>query len=242
MSLSFIAAAMISKPDIIKLLSGFLPIFSQNSILTIVGLVGTTVVPYNLFLHAAMINNKWKGVSHLPAVKKDTIVAITVGGIISACIIITGASTMGLEIKGINELSAPFDQMYGIAGRYLFGFGICAAGFTSTITAPLAASLVAKGLFSWDDNKDKWKIRTVWIGILTIGFVFASLGYKPIEIIKMAQFANGLLLPFIAGFLVWVVNRRDVMGQYVNTTNQNLISIIVLLITVGLGMKGVGLI
>jgi manganese transport protein len=242
MSLSFIAAAVISQPNIWQLLMGFVPSVPDQSILSIVGLVGTTVVPYNLFLHAAMINKKWQGTHHLPIVKKDTIIAVTIGGIISACIIITGASITDFEIKNISDLSAPFDHIYGPTGRYLFGFGIFAAGFTSTITAPLAASLVAVGLFSWDADRDKWKIRAVWIVILTIGYVFASLGYKPIEIIKMAQFANGLLLPLIAAFLIWIVNRNDIMGQYINTKMQNILSFLVLIITIGLGLKGIGLI
>ena len=242
MSLSFIAAAIISKPDIVLLISGFIPSIPDQSILSIVGLVGTTVVPYNLFLHAAMIKNKWNHVSNLNDVKKDTLLAVTIGGIISACIIITGASTLGQDINSISDLSTPFELTYGSAGKYLFGFGIFAAGFTSTITAPLAASLVAKGLFSWDEALDKNKIRSIWMGILTIGFIFASAGYKPIEVIRLAQFANGLLLPVIAIFLIWVVNRRKVMNEYVNTRIQNIASFVVMIIAIGLGMKGVGLI
>jgi Mn2+/Fe2+ NRAMP family transporter len=241
MSLSFIIAAIITKPDLTLLLAGFLPSIPNDSILSIVGLIGTTVVPYNLFLHAAMIKNKWNDPSSLPDVKKDTVVAITLGGIISACIIITGASMSGAAIENINDLAKPFDQVYGVVGRYLFGFGIFAAGFTSTITAPLAASLVAKGLFSWEEKQDSYKIKAVWIIILTIGFISASIGYKPIEIIRLAQFANGLLLPLIAAFLIYVVNREDMMGKYKNTSWQNIISCLVLVITIILGMKGIGL-
>lgn len=80
------------------------------------------------------------------------------------------------------------------------------------------------------------------MGILTIGFIFASAGYKPIEVIRLAQFANGLLLPVIAIFLIWVVNRRKVMNEYVNTRIQNIASFVVMIIAIGLGMKGVGLI
>ena len=241
MSVSFIAATIITRPDIVLILKGlFIPTLPEGSIMTVVGLVGTTVVPYNLFLHAAMIKNKWKDAEDLPFVKKDTIIAVLIGGVISASIIITGAFTFGSQIKGITDLSGAFTSLYGNAGKYLFGFGIFAAGFTSTITAPLAASLVAKGLFGWQEEKDIFKIRSIWILVLTTGFIFASLGYRPIEIIKAAQFANGLLLPFIAGFLMWVVNQEKVMGVNTNTLFQNIIGFLVLIIVTGLGLKGVG--
>jgi Mn2+/Fe2+ NRAMP family transporter len=77
--------------------------------------------------------------------------------------------------------------------------------------------------------------------VLTTGFIFASLGYKPIEIIKTAQFANGLLLPLIAGFLIWVVNQKSIMGENTNTKIQNIVGVFVLIIVIGLGLKGVGL-
>jgi len=240
MSISFIAAAIITRPDVILILKGlFIPTLPETSIMTVVGLVGTTVVPYNLFLHAAMIKNKWSDVKDLSFVKRDTIIAVSVGGVISACIIITGAFTYGNQISGIHNLSGAFTSLYGNVGKYLFGFGIFAAGFTSTITAPLAASVVAKGLFAWKDESDAFKIRLVWITVLTTGFIFASLGYKPIEIIKTAQFANGILLPFIAGFLIWVVNQRSIMGVNVNTRFQNVLGFFVLIIVIGLGLKGV---
>ena len=243
MSIAFIAAAILCKADIFLILKGFFyPTIPSGSILTVVGLVGTTVVPYNLFLHAAMIKNKWNDISDLKKVKKDTYIAIIIGGLISASIIITGASTFGNEIKGMNDLALSFTDIYGVTGKYLFGFGIFAAGFTSTITSPLAASLVAKGLFGWNDNSDLYKTRLVWISVLTIGFVFASLGYKPIEIIKSAQFVNGLLLPLIAGFLLWAVNQKIIMKSNTNTVWQNIGGFTVLMIVICLGLKGVGVI
>lgn len=241
MSISFLVTAIMSGPDLVELAKGIMPSLPSGSLLTVVGLIGTTVVPYNLFLHADIIHKKWNDPKDLPMVKNDTIIAVAIGGLISACIIITGASFSGTSITSINDLSAPFTQMYGNLGKYMFGFGIFAAGFTSTITAPMAASLVAKGLFGWDENKDINKIKLVWGAILTIGYILASIGYKPIEIISIAQFTNGLLLPMIAGFLIWVVNRKQIMGSYVNTQTQNIIAIFVLLVSIILGMKGIGL-
>ncbi len=68
--------------------------------------------------------------------------------------------------------------------------------------------------------------------------VFSSLGLKPIEIIKFAQVANGVLLPVVAGILLWMVNKKVVLGNYVNSKFQNILGFIILIITIFLGLRG----
>ena len=68
--------------------------------------------------------------------------------------------------------------------------------------------------------------------------VFSSLGFKPIEIIKFAQVANGVLLPVVAGILLWMVNKKVVLGKYVNSKFQNILGFIILIITIFLGLRG----
>ena len=63
-----------------------IPSFPENSLLTIIGLIGTTVVPYNLFLHASLVKEKWKQQSDLKFARKDTFISIIFGGIVSMAI------------------------------------------------------------------------------------------------------------------------------------------------------------
>lgn len=61
MSLAFLVTAIITKPNLTEVVKGmFVPQFPENSLLTIIGLIGTTVVPYNIFLHASLAKTKWK--------------------------------------------------------------------------------------------------------------------------------------------------------------------------------------
>ena len=68
-----------------------------------------------------------------------------------------------------------------------------------------------------------------------LGVLFSSIGFKPIEIIKFAQVANGLLLPIIAGFLLWIVNKSTVLGSYKNSKLQNFLGFLILIATIVLG-------
>lgn len=240
MSFSFIITAIITKPNVVQILKGvFIPKFSEGSLLTVLGLIGTTVVPYNLFLHASLVKEKWNGESDLKSVRKDTVISIILGGLVSMAIIISAASIAGQEILNASDLAKSLEPLYGKFAKYFLAIGLFAAGITSAITAPLAAAYVAKGCFGWQDGLKSKRFRMVWIFILTIGIVFSSLGIKPIEIIKFAQVANGILLPIIAGILLWVINKRSVLGNYINSKTQNIIGFIIVLITIFLGVKGI---
>ncbi len=240
MSFSFIISAIITKPDIIALLKGmFIPSIPPESTLIIIGIIGTTVVPYNLFLHASLVNEKWKKASDLSFARKDLVISIIVGGIISIAIIISAASISGEGINNVLDLTKGLEPLYGSIAKYFLGIGLFAAGITSAITAPLAAAYVARSCFGWEKNLKDIKFKLVWAGILVLGILFSSLDFKPIKIITFAQIANGLLLPIVAIFLLWLVNKAAVLGKYKNTNIQNIVSALIIFITIIIGIKGI---
>ncbi len=240
MSLAFLTTAIITKPNLIEVAKSIVvPKFPEGSILTIIGLIGTTVVPYNLFLHASLAKTKWKHKSDLGFARKDTIIAVVLGGIVSMCIIISASSITDQEISNASDLAKGLEPLFGVYAKYFLAIGLFAAGITSAITAPLAAAFVASGCLGWSANLKSAKFRAVWMLILGLGVVFSTIGFKSIEIIKFAQVANGLLLPIIAGFLLWVMNKSNVLGKYKNSKLQNVLGIVILVITIFLGAKGI---
>jgi Mn2+/Fe2+ NRAMP family transporter len=119
------------------------------------------------------------------------------------------------------------------------GIGLFAAGITSAITAPLAAAYVANSCFGWNAGLKDIRFRLVWIIILLVGVFSLSLGITPIEIIKFAQVANGLLLPVIAVLLLWIVNKASVLGKYRNTIWHNVLALLIIGLAVILGAKSI---
>ncbi|MFT6798270.1 MAG: manganese transport protein [Nonlabens sp.] len=237
MGASFIATAIAIGPDFKEVLQGlFKPQINSDNILTIVGLIGTTVVPYNLFLHASLVSEKWNLPSDLSAVRKDTVISVILGGLVSMAIIIAATALQGTEVAGGAALASALEPVYGSWATYVFSLGILAAGITSAITAPLAAAYVVKGCLGWKGNMKSWSFRSVWIFILVTGVLFSSIGLKPLDIITFAQIANGLLLPIIAILLLWLVNQK-LLGSFQNKLWQNIMAVIVILIAVILGTK-----
>jgi len=240
MSLAFLITAILTKPDLLELFKGvFIPKFSNDSVLTVIALVGTTVVPYNLFLHAALVKEKWKNKSDLKFAQKDTIIAVVLGGIVSMCIIVSAAAIKDVQVNNASDLAKGLEPLFGSFSAYFLSIGLFAAGITSAITAPLAAAYVASGCLGWSANMKSKRFRMVWMFILGLGVLFSSVGFKSIEIIKFAQVANGLLLPVIAGFLLWIMNKSSILGKYKNSVLQNVFGFIILIVAVFLGVKSI---
>lgn len=240
MSFAFFLTAIKIGFDIKSFLSGmFLPKFPDNSLLIIMGLIGTTVVPYNLFLHVSLAKEKWKSPDKLKEARIDTLIAVIVGGFISICIIISSTS-IGLDnLNSAIDLAKGIEPVFGGFSKHLISFGLFAAGLTSAITAPLAAAYVTCGCLNWGTDLKSFNFRIIWFVVLFIGVVCSSLNISSIEIIKFAQVANGILLPTVTFFLILIANSKKVLGNYANSWKNNLISLFVFLITLILGIKSV---
>ena len=240
MSLVFLTTAIVVQPDVIAVLKGmFVPTIKEGELLLVMGLVGTTVVPYNLFLHASIVKEKYRSVRELGSLRRENSTAIILGGFISMSIIITSAATLFGE-EGIQSATDMAEQLKPLLGAWsgkFLGLGLFAAGISSAITAPLAAAYAAKGILGWKDNTRSWKFRCVWGSILLLGILASIFGGSPIVVIQFAQVANGILLPIVAIFLVYLMNNSKLLGIYTNTVKQNILACIVLAVAIILGFR-----
>ena len=240
MSVSFLITAIMTKPDLSSLFNGlFIPKINSESLIVVLGLIGTTVVPYNLFLHSSLVKEKWNDISKLKIARVESLISIVIGGIVSMAIIITAASVSNDNVESVIDLAKGLEPLYGKFAIYFLGIGLFASGITSSITAPLAAAYVAKSCFGWKGSLKSLKFRLVWFSILLIGVVVSLLKLNPIEVIKFAQFSNSLLLPIIAILLFWLINNKSVLQNSYSYKLQNILVTIIILITIILGAKGI---
>lgn len=259
MSVVFLLSAGLSRPPVLAILAGLVPQLPEGSGWLAIALIGTTVVPYNLFLHSSATANRWPMalVRRTPdreqAVlksRRDTVCAVSVGGVITASVMVTAAMAFHVPEQGFEArlLPHPLDsvgdvanQLQPVLGQWatlFFGFGILAAGFTSAVTAPIAAGLVAAGCFGWSHQIFDWRVKGIASGILGIGLTFAIyFRGSPQQAILFAQFANGLLLPFLALILLFILNQPKVVNRFINRSFQNVLGTIVLLVVIGIAIR-----
>jgi len=244
MSIVFVLTAIIVKPDISNVIKGILvPNIPAGALITTIALIGTTVVPYNLFLHSSSVQEKWsESVPQRQALaesRMDTVCSISIGGLITIAIVATAGAAFfrqDIEIKSAATMANQLEPLLGPAAKYFFATGLLAAGMTSAVTAPLAAAYATSGVLGWERNMKDRKFRAVWAFVILIGTILAILGKSPVAAIVFAQAANGILLPLIAVFLLVVMNRTDLLSEFKNGVLANLLGILVVLITSSLGI------
>ena len=218
MSVLFVATLIVVPVDWGAVLQGLLvPSIPPGSLVNVVALIGTTIVTYNLFLHASASKEYWKEEVPRRAWRRELAgmgLFLPLGGLISLAILIAGASLFGTggEADEVADFALLLEPAAGPAARYLFGLGLFAAGITSTITAPLAAASGIRELFGWPDDRRDWRYRGVWGSVLLAGLVFGLVDVSPLAVIIAAQAANGILLPFIAGFVLYLSFKQQAVA------------------------------
>ena len=247
MSIVFIVTAIMVKPDFTPILSGLLqPSIPSGATLTVIALIGTTVVPYNLFLHSSTVQEKWgKDVpleQALAESRQDSVLAVSLGGVITLAIITTAAAAFyGTDTTfSPATISQQLEPLLGSAAKYFFAIGLLAAGLTSAIASPLAAAYAVCGAMGWATNLKDRRFQAIWALVLLAGMLAAASGTRPISAIIFAQAANGFLLPIIAVFLILVMNKKKILGQYTNNALANILGIVVVLTVAGLGLFKLG--
>ena len=243
MSGAFLLAAILTRPNPLNLLSGLWPIIPENGLLTTIALIGTTIVPYNLFLHAAAARQRW---SHAPdsvaEARREAAVSIALGGIISVLILSTAATSLfaqGIEVSSARDMALAIEPAFGAAARFLIGAGLLGAGLTSAVTAPMATAYALNELMPPKAAASQIRrFRIISISIVAIGAAIALSGVNAVSLIIIAQAANGILLPVIAVFLLHVMNRRSLLGEMANGPLANLAGAVVVVVAALLGARG----
>ncbi len=212
------------------------PSFPVGSSLLIIGLIGTTIVPYNLFLASGIGQGQ-----DIREMRLGVGMAVFIGGVISIAILLVGTLVVG-------EYSYPAlaEAMASRLGNWavlFFGFGLAAAGMTSCVTAPLAAAITGRSLFGANDAR--WQnqainFRLVWGVIFLIGLFFSLIGIQPIPAIILAQAINGVLLPVVTIFLLLAVNDKNILSPgYTNNPFTNILMLLIVGITCFLGLNNI---
>jgi manganese transport protein len=243
MSVVFLTTAIVVRPSLSGVFWGAaVPTIPPGSLLTIIALIGTTVVPYNLFLHASVVREKWPQEAAvdraLQGSRLDTLISISLGGLVTLAVVVTAAAFFerGSQIDSAAKMAEQLQPLLGPAAHYFFATGLLAAGLTSAVTAPLAAAYATAGALNWPRGLKTRRFRAVWATIVIAGTVSALVGREPVAVIVFAQAANGILLPIIAVFLLIVMNRSDLLGRYKNGIAANLLGGVVVLVASGLGV------
>lgn len=240
MAIVFTLTMIVSKPDLGEVFRGMIPTIPSGSALTCGAMIGTTVVPYNMFIHATSSRRTWSNPRQLPLSRFDTTITMIIGGFITAAIMISaGAVIRGIEVTSAADMAGSLEPLLGRFAKPFLCIGMIAAGVSASTGTPLGVSYVLAGLFGWEMNKKDKRFFFTNIIVVVTGIIVAATGYNPVSIIMTAQALNGIFLPIVVFLLIYLTSREKLMGKYKSTPIQNILGIMVGIITLIVGISSI---
>jgi Mn2+/Fe2+ NRAMP family transporter len=234
---TYIISAVLAKPDwLLAARATVIPSihFSSDYLLMLTGLIGTTIAPWQFFYLQAGFVEKKVGPRQYPQARADVLVgSISCMVIVFFIIVCTAATLYATGHRDITEAKDAARALIPLAGRwagYLFAFGLLNASLFAASILPLStAHVICEGLGFEAGIDHKFKDAPIFYWLYTVLIVVGAgvvlLPHAPLwKILIFSQVGNGIWLPVVVIFILLLVNRRDLMGDYVNTTTFNVIA------------------
>jgi NRAMP (natural resistance-associated macrophage protein)-like metal ion transporter len=218
----------------------------------LIGVVGTTIAPWMQFYLQSAVVEKGIKIRNYVHSRWDVIVGCIVTDVVAFFIIVACAATIYVSgHREINEAADAAIALRPLAGRaasWLFAFGLCNASLFSASILPLAtAYYVCEGL-GLESGIDKRlheapTFYSLYTGLIAVGALTVMIlsAEKQVPIILLSQVINGILLPVVLIFMLRLVNRPDLMGEYRNSRLFNAIAWTTCVVLVVLTLVGAGL-
>jgi manganese transport protein len=206
------------------------PTIPAGAQLLVLGLIGTTIVPYNIFIGSGISKGQT-----IPLMRIGLIISITIGGLITCAIMFAGSTVDVFD--SFTGLARTFETRLGTWSVWALALGLFAAGFSSSITAPFASSVIASTVFGFEKQSH---IRMVWGVVLLTGFVFGVSDVKPIPVILAVQVLNGFILPLLVLYLILMINDHTLIpSSFRHSMGYNLILVAILSVVFLIGLNNV---
>ncbi len=226
MLLAFAANLIFANPDLIEWGKGFVPGGQTKVDITVLGLVGTTFVIAAAYFQIYLVRQKGIERENLSASLVDSRVGACLMALITLMIMGTAASVLqGKELADAGEVAKQLEPLFGSWGKALFCLGLFSAAYSSfLINSMIGGFVLSDGLGLGSDPDEKWTRYMTAVVLLTgmgVALYVINTGTKPVAAIVMAQAVTVIAAPLMAGVLLWLCNRKDLMGEDRNSPLMN---------------------
>ena len=240
MAVLFLGLALILLPNLLALPAERLtPRFSQNDTLLVLALIGTTIVPYNLFLHATAARRRWGNTPLHAALREarwESFIAITIGAVITLAIMSVATVLLATpsDPSALDTLIHQVEERLPGVGGALVATGLFAAGCSSALAAPIAAGWAVCGALGLPTDETGAAFKSTSLVVLVIGAGLALLASRPQALIVTAQAANAMLLPLVAIILLLIANSKLIPDRWKNSKWINLLASAIIALVIAL--------
>ncbi len=252
MAACFLLNFFIMMPPPMDILKGMLPNLPQvpadegkGPFLVIASMVGTTVFSGLFIIRTTLVKEAGWTINDLKKQRNDAIVSVTLMFVISAAIMASAAGTLFKEGLGLTNASQMITLLEPLAGKLatsIFAFGIVAAGVSSQFPNVLMLPWLLCDYNQSEREMTLPKYRIMVLIISLLGLVVPIFDARPVFVMIISQAFNSIILPVTVGCILYLGNRRDLMGEHKNSMGSNIFLTAVLIFSIftsTMGIKGV---
>lgn len=224
--LGYIYEIFLVRPSAASVAKGLIvPTLANTSqLFFVVGIIGATVMPHVLVLHSSLTKSKAAGMNIqqkrklLGLHRWDTIVNLTVAGLINMAILIMAAAAFfvaGVNVATINDAYKTLIPLFGLSAGVIFGVTLLLSGWSSSTIGVMAGQAILEGLLGSKFNP--W-LRRIIIRVINVvpTSIAISLGFDPLLLLVYSQVVLSLLIPLPLIPLIYYTSKRKFMGEFVN--------------------------
>jgi Mn2+/Fe2+ NRAMP family transporter len=244
---AYIISAVLAKPDwLLAAKSLAIPSFQFNTpyLLTLIGLVGTTIAPWQFFYLQAGFVEKRVGPRQYAQARADVLVGSISCMVIVFFIIVCTAATLFVaghhDIADAKEAAQALRPMAGRWASLLFAFGLLNASLFAASILPLStAHVICEGMGFEAGVDHKFRDAPIFYWLYTVLIVVGAgliliPGAPLLKILFFSQVGNGIWLPIVLIFIVLLSSRKDLMGKYANSTTFSVIAWVTSIVMIAL--------
>ncbi|MCX6302618.1 MAG: Nramp family divalent metal transporter [Bacteroidia bacterium] len=233
--LAYVVSAIMGKPDWGAIGSAIVHPkmeISTKSMAMVIGLVGTTIAPWMQFYMQSSVIEKGLKMKNYKYTLADIIVGCVVTVVVAFFIMVACASTLhpnGIVINEAKDAALSLKPLAGNLASQVFAFGLFIASIFSATILPLATAFFVCEAFGFEAGLDKkWdeaqEFYILYTGILVISAIIILVPNAPlIKISLWSQVINGILLPVVLISMMILINKKKIMGSYINGSTSNII-------------------
>ncbi len=252
MSACFVLNFFILMPPPEQILQGLLPSLprvpmdsGKGPFLVIASMVGTTVFSGLFIIRTTLVKEAGWTIKDSVKQRNDAIVAVSMMFVISGSIMAAAAGTLYTQGLGLDKASQMIGLLEPLAGSLattIFAVGIVAAGVSSQFPNVLMLPWLLCDYKQSERNMTLPRYRIMVLGISLLGLVVPLFDARPVFVMIVSQAFNAVILPATVACILYLGNRRDLMGEHRNGVTANSILVAILLFSVftcSLGIRGV---
>ncbi len=252
MAACFVLNFFILMPPPVEIVKGLVPSLPDvpldeggGPFLVIASMVGTTVFSGLFIIRTTLVKEAGWTIADLDKQRNDAIVAVVMMFVISGSIMAAAAGTLhaqGLGLDNASQMIGLLEPLAGSLATTIFAVGIVAAGVSSQFPNVLMLPWL---LCDFNESKRDMTLpryRVIVFGISLLGLVVPIFEARPVFVMIVSQAFNAVILPVTVACILYLGNRRDLMGEHRNTTTANVVLTAILLfslVTTSMGIRGV---